>query len=104
MSDSVAELRSLATGDSRRLAKKISMPQNTLTIFDCSRPAVPIPIASFSLKVYGDGLLAYDHCYLKRENAFNIDPWHLFLHADEQLVPCQLDGTYGILSDIGPNA
>jgi len=80
------------------------MAQTILFVFDCSRPATPIPMASFGINANGDGRLAYGRRYLEREDAFSIDPWHLPLQAMEQLLPCQPDGSYGALSDAGPNA
>lgn len=80
------------------------MAQTVLVVFDCSTSSAPVPVASFGLKDDGDGRLAYGRRYLARHDAFSIDPWHLPLQANEQLLPCQPDGTYGALSDAGPNA
>jgi len=80
------------------------MTQTTMIVFDCSTPAAPIPLASFGLKTGGDGRFAYGRRYLEREHAFSIDPWHLPLKQGEQALPRQPDGTYGALSDAGPNA
>lgn len=80
------------------------MAQTTMFIFDCSVPAAPIPVASFRLKANGDGRFGYGRRYLEREDAFSIDPRHLALQEKEHLLPRQPDGTYGVLSDAGPNA
>jgi len=80
------------------------MAQTTLIVFDCSTPAMPIPMASFGLRADGDGRLAYGRRYLERPDAFSIDPWHVPLQGIEQPIPRQPDGTYGALSDAGPNA
>lgn len=55
------------------------MAQTTMAVFDCSKPAAPIPMASFSLKDNGDGYPAYEKYYLQRDDAFSIDPKHLRL-------------------------
>ena len=80
------------------------MAQTTLIVFDCSTPAVPMPVASFGLTANGDGRFAYGRRYLERRDAASIDPWHLPLQGKEQPLPRQPDGTYGALSDAGPNA
>lgn len=80
------------------------MAQTTMTVFDCSKPAAPVSMASFSLKGNGDGRLQYEKYYLQREDAFSIDPNDLRLQEKEISVPRQADNTYGALSDAGPNA
>lgn len=80
------------------------MAQTTMAVFDCSKPAAPIPMASFSLKDNGDGHLEYEKYYLQRNDAFSIDPKHLRLQEKQIPVPRQADNTYGALSDAGPDA
>lgn len=80
------------------------MAQTTMVVFDCSKPAAPIPVASFALKADGDGRFAYGKHYLTRPEAFSLDPRHLPLQNKELALPRQPDNTYGVLSDAGPNA
>lgn len=80
------------------------MARTTMVVFDCTTPATPIPVASFGLKGNGDGRFAYGKRYLQRPAAFSLDPRHLPLEDRELLLPRQPDGTYGVLSDAGPNA
>jgi serine/threonine-protein kinase HipA len=80
------------------------MAQTTMIVFDCATPAAPFPIAIFALDANGDGLFGYGKRYLERPDAFSIDPRHLPLLDKDQPLPRQPDGTYGVLSDAGPNA
>lgn len=80
------------------------MAQTSMVVFDCTSPAEPIPVASFALRGDGDGRFAYGKRYLQRPAAFSLDPRHLPLEDREMLLPRQPDGTYGVLSDAGPNA
>ena len=80
------------------------MAQTTMIVFDCGTPAAPVPIARFTLNANGDGLFGYGKRYLGRPDAFSVDPRHLPLLDKDQLLPRQPDGTYGVLSDAGPNA
>lgn len=73
-------------------------------VFDCRNPNEPIPVASFGLGEQGDGYLAYGKNYLNRDTAFPLDPLHLPLRPGTQRIPRLPDGTYGVLSDAGPNA
>ncbi|KQY00341.1 hypothetical protein ASD28_13600 [Massilia sp. Root133] len=79
------------------------MSQTTMVVFDCTKPEVPIPMASFSLVDNGNGRLRYGTDYLQREDAFSIDPKYLRLQEKEIPVSRQPDNTYGALSDAGPN-
>lgn len=80
------------------------MAAPSMVVFDCTTPATPVPVASFALKSNADGRLGYGLRYLQRADAFGLDPRHLPLQRDELLVPRQPDGSYGVLSDAGPNA
>lgn len=74
------------------------------TVFDCSDPAAPVPVGSFAIDAAGDGHFAYGRQYIKRAQSFDLDPIHLPRSTAPQLLPRRLDGTYGVLSDAGPNA
>ena len=80
------------------------MAQTTMVVFDCTAPAAPVPVATFALKANGDGRFGYGKFYLRRPEAFSLDPRHLPLTDGEILIPRQPDNTYGVLSDAGPNA
>jgi serine/threonine-protein kinase HipA len=73
-------------------------------VFDCRNPLAPIPVASFGLDAHGDGHLRYGQRYLQRPEAFALDPLHLPLTPETQRIPRLPDGTYGVISDAGPNA
>ncbi|MGZ9709322.1 type II toxin-antitoxin system HipA family toxin [Glaciimonas sp. GNP009] len=79
-------------------------PLTECVVFICEDPAKPIPIASFGLDVNGDGHFGYGLRYIEREDAFSIDPLHLPLDAKQQMILRHQDGSYGVLSDAGPNA
>lgn len=68
--------------------------QREVVVFDCSKPAAPIPVASFGLKADGDGRFAYGKHYLTRPEAFSPDPRHLPLQDKEIALPRQPDNTY----------
>lgn len=74
------------------------------TIFDCSNPKAPVAMASFALDGEGNGHLGYGTRYAERENAFALDPVQLPLSHDVHVIARHRDGTYGVLSDAGPNA
>lgn len=80
------------------------MPTTSCVIFDCRDPARPVPMASFALDAQGDGHLGYGLRYLERPDAFALDPIHLPLQAAQLILRRRQDGTYGVLSDAGPNA
>lgn len=80
------------------------MPITQCTIFDCKDPQSPIAIASFGLDDHGDGHLAYGHRYIDQAYASAIDPLHLPLAKTAHVIPRHKDGSYGVLSDAGPNA
>jgi serine/threonine-protein kinase HipA len=74
------------------------------TVFDCSDPAAPVPAASFGLDAAGAGFLVYGRLYIGKPGAFDLDPIRLKLGDKVLPVPRRLDGSYGVLSDAGPNA
>ncbi|HEX8604105.1 MAG TPA: HipA domain-containing protein [Pseudoduganella sp.] len=74
------------------------------TVFDCSNPADPIPAGSFALDDAGNGHFAYGRHYIHKPESFDLDPIHLRRSAAVQFLPRRADGTYGVLSDAGPNA
>lgn len=73
-------------------------------VFSCQNPEKPIPVASFALDRAGVGYLGYGRHYMNRPDAFAIDPLHLPLSAEDLKIPRHKDGTYGVLSDAGPDA
>lgn len=77
---------------------------NTCTVFDCRNPATPVPAGSFAIDSEGHGHFGYGLRYIDKPVAFALDPAHLPLSRDVQPIPRQADGTYGVLSDAGPNA
>lgn len=77
---------------------------NLCTVFDCRDPYNPVPVGSFGLDDIGNGHFAYGRFYVDKEGAFALDPIHLKLSKERQEVPRQADGSYGVLSDAGPNA
>jgi serine/threonine-protein kinase HipA len=81
-----------------------SMRQTTCAVFDCSDPGSPRPMASFGLDDAGDGLLGYGKRYIGEPGAFALDPVHLPMGDDLLPVRRRRDGSYGVLSDAGPNA
>jgi serine/threonine-protein kinase HipA len=80
------------------------MPITACTVFDCTNPAMPVAIAGFGLDGNGDGHLGYGVRYIARTDAFPLDPIHLPLSKDVHLIARHQDGSYGVLSDAGPNA
>lgn len=76
---------------------------NHCIIFDYRNPEQPVPVVSFGLDEQGDGHLAYGRHYLARESAFPLDPLHLPLCPEKLRIPRLPGGTYGVLSDPGPN-
>ncbi len=79
------------------------MHQTACTVFDCSDPAAPRPVAGFALDADGNGLLGYGKRYVLQEDAFALDPLHLPLDIAPQAVRRRRDGSFGVLSDAGPN-
>lgn len=77
---------------------------NSCTVFDCRDPDNPVPVGSFGLDEIGDGHFAYGRFYVDKEEAFALDPIHLKLSKERQNVLRRRDGSYGVLSDAGPNA
>jgi serine/threonine-protein kinase HipA len=73
-------------------------------VFDCSNPAEPVPAGSFAVDDAGDGHFAYGRHYINRPQSFDLDPVHLKRSTEVQRLPRREDGTYGVLSDAGPNA
>ncbi|MBW9331953.1 HipA domain-containing protein [Herbaspirillum sp. RU 5E] len=80
------------------------MRQTACTVFDCSNPDAPRPVAGFALDTNGDGKLGYGKHYVTRPDAFALDPVHLPLQTDLHAVRRRRDGSFGVLSDAGPNA
>jgi serine/threonine-protein kinase HipA len=79
------------------------MPATSCVVFSCADPENPIPIGRFALDDAGQGRFGYGLKYLKREDAFELDPVHLPLTSSEISVPRRNDDTFGVLSDAGPN-
>lgn len=77
---------------------------DSCTVFDCRDPSNPVPVGSFALDEIGNGHFAYGRIYVDKDEAFDLDPIHLKLSTARQDVPRRSDGTYGVLSDAGPNA
>jgi serine/threonine-protein kinase HipA len=80
------------------------MRQTSCAIFDCTDPDAPRPVASFALDDSGDGHLGYGKTYVAQADAFALDPVHLPLTSDVLQVRRRRDGSFGVLSDAGPNA
>lgn len=80
------------------------MRQTSCTVFDCRQPDTPRPVASFALDAEGHGLLGYGKRYVLQADAFALDPVHLPLGVLPQAVRRRRDGSFGVLSDAGPNA
>jgi serine/threonine-protein kinase HipA len=76
----------------------------TCVVFDCRQPAAPVPVGSFGLDELGDGHFAYGRHYVDKAVAFDLDPIHLPRSVQVQRVPRHPGGSYGVLSDAGPNA
>lgn len=76
-------------------------------LFSCADPGKAVPMASVGLLPDGDLRIAYGRQYQQRQDAFSIDPLHLPLGPGELRLPRTPEdphGTYGALSDAGPNA
>jgi serine/threonine-protein kinase HipA len=67
-------------------------------------PAHPIAAASCTLEPNGDVQLRYEMDYLEQADAFALDPIGLPLSADPIRIPRRQDGSYGVLSDLGPES
>lgn len=80
------------------------MPIQTCVVFDCTNPANPTPVGRFALDGHGHGRFGYGLRYLRRADAFALDPIHVPLQQPEMVIPRRGDGSYGIFSDAGPNA
>lgn len=80
------------------------MGKTTMFVFDCSTPAAPAPVAVFRLNADGNGTFGYGKSYLQRPDAFSLDPRHLPLKDEDQPLQRQPDGSFGVISDAGPNA
>lgn len=74
------------------------------TVFDCRDPENPVPAGSFGLDEMAEGYFAYGRLYVDKPEAFALDPIHLRLSKQLQRVPRRPDGSYGVLSDAGPDA
>lgn len=73
-------------------------------VFSCENPDRPVPVGRFALDGLGNGRFGYGLRYLQSQGKFELDPIHLPLSAREIAVPRRNDGTFGVLSDAGPNA
>jgi serine/threonine-protein kinase HipA len=73
------------------------------TVFVCTDPDNPYPVAKFALDENNDGHFRYGKTYLSRRGSFALDPRLLPLSPEQMLIRRHKDGTYGILSDAGPN-
>jgi serine/threonine-protein kinase HipA len=76
----------------------------TCTVFDCTDVSAPVPVGVFALDHHGDGHFGYGLKYIQRPSAFALDPLHLPLSANTHFVRRRKDGSFGVLSDAGPNA
>lgn len=73
------------------------------TVFDSRDAHHPVAAAKFSILPDGTARFVYGRRYLERDDAFGFDPINLSLMPDEVEIPVHLDGSYGVLSDAGPN-
>lgn len=80
------------------------MAAKSCIVFSCAEPASPVPVGRFELDDAGNGRFGYGLKYLKKTDAFELDPIHLPLTSAEIDVPRRSDGTFGVISDAGPNA
>jgi serine/threonine-protein kinase HipA len=76
----------------------------TCTLFVCNDPQRQYAAARVALDSKGDAHFVYGRNYLRRADAFAFDPIRLPLSEDQMRIPRRADGSYGILSDAGPNA
>lgn len=77
---------------------------DTGALFVCSDPQRPLAAARIALDSKGDAHFIYGRSYLRRADAFALDPILLPLSENQMRIPRRTDGSYGILSDAGPNA
>lgn len=73
------------------------------TVFTCLDAAHPFAAAKFTVLPNGEARFVYGRRYLERADAFGFDPLNLSLSANEVTIPVHMDGSYGVLSDAGPN-
>lgn len=73
------------------------------TVFVGTDPDRPFAAAKFAVDANGDGHFRYGRSFLGYGEAFALDPLTLPLSGDQMLVTRHRDGSYGILSDAGPN-
>jgi serine/threonine-protein kinase HipA len=80
------------------------MRATSCIVFSCADPTDPVPVGRFALDEAGNGRFGYGRTYLNRSDAFELDPIHLPFSNKEIAVLRRNDGTFGVLSDAGPNA
>lgn len=73
------------------------------TIFSCLDALSPFAAAKFTVIPNGEARFVYGRKYLALKTASAFDPRNLPLSANEVTIPVHLDGSYGVLSDAGPN-
>lgn len=79
-------------------------------VFICLDPAQPVIAAAYKVDKEDTGYFAYGKSYEDRPDAFSLDPENLKLGPQQFTAPGRrLDafgesGTFGVLSDAGPNA
>jgi serine/threonine-protein kinase HipA len=79
------------------------MAETSCVVFTCSDPGKPVPLGRFALDAAGRGRFGYGLRYLERGDALELDPIHLPLTPAEIDVLPSADGSFGVLSDAGPN-
>lgn len=67
------------------------MAATSCIVFSCADSKGPVPVGRFALNDAGDGRFGYGHKYLKRSDAFELDPIHLPLASDEIALPRRND-------------
>jgi serine/threonine-protein kinase HipA len=73
------------------------------TVFVCTDPDRPFAAAKFAVDANGAGHFRYGKNYLNYGDAFALDPLTLPLSVEQMQIPRHKDGSYGVLSDAGPN-
>lgn len=77
---------------------------NECTVFVCTDPANPIAAGKFGLDQQGHGHFVYGQRFLaSKDRAFSFDPINLPLSSEQMRVALHADGSFGVLSDAGPN-
>lgn len=74
------------------------------TVFVCKDPNNPVAAAKFGLDEDGQGHFVYGARFTSStDDAFSFDPINLPLTTQRLMVPVHRDGSFGVLSDAGPN-